>query len=189
MKKATKGALAAAAAGSLLLGGAGSLAYWTSTGTVTGGTIKSGKLALSAPVCNGSADAATHDWQYSGSNAAFTMGTSKLVPGDTITKVCKMTLTLEGDHIGATLAFATPVITDDASSVTTLDSDLTKDVAFTVDDAPYVPGAAITTVADHTILATVTVALPYGSAAVNSSQATSAILQSLTLTATQTANP
>ena len=31
MKNATKGALAAAAAGSLLLGGAGSLAYWTGT--------------------------------------------------------------------------------------------------------------------------------------------------------------
>ena len=46
MKKSTKGALAAAAAGSLLLGGAGSLAYWTDAETVGGGSIASGHLKL-----------------------------------------------------------------------------------------------------------------------------------------------
>ncbi len=39
MKKSTKGALAAAAAGSLLLGGAGSLAYWTDAESITGTSI------------------------------------------------------------------------------------------------------------------------------------------------------
>ena len=46
MKKSTKGAFAAAAAGSLLLGGAGSLAYWTDASTVDGKAITSGHLQL-----------------------------------------------------------------------------------------------------------------------------------------------
>ena len=35
MKKSTKGAVAAGAAAVLLMGGAGSLAYWTASGTIT----------------------------------------------------------------------------------------------------------------------------------------------------------
>ncbi len=46
MKKTTKGALAAVAGGSLLFGGAGSLAYWTGESTVTGDSIESGTLDL-----------------------------------------------------------------------------------------------------------------------------------------------
>src|SRR4051794_31129907 len=118
MKKATKGALAAAAAGSLLLGGAGSLAFWTGTQNVTGGTISSGQLDLQAPVCNSTTDAATHDWQYDG-GAAFTIASSKVVPGDSISKVCKMTLVVTGDHIGAALALATPTVTGNYGLVPT----------------------------------------------------------------------
>src|SRR4051794_38302845 len=111
MKKATKGALAAAAAGSLLLGGAGSLAYWTGTQSITGGSIKSGELTLSAPVCTGTG---LHDWQFDGTApTAFTMGTSKVVPGDTISKVCKMTLKADGTHIGATFGLTTPTLSTD----------------------------------------------------------------------------
>ena len=39
MKKSTKGALAAGSAAFLLVGGAGSLAYWTDNGDVTGTTL------------------------------------------------------------------------------------------------------------------------------------------------------
>ena len=42
MKQATKGALVAVTAGALLLGGAGTLAYWNVTPVVTGGTISFG---------------------------------------------------------------------------------------------------------------------------------------------------
>ena len=48
MKKSTKGAVAAAAAGVLLLGGAGSLAYWTADGAADGGSITAGGIATPA---------------------------------------------------------------------------------------------------------------------------------------------
>src|SRR6476469_7105752 len=101
MKNATKGALAAAAAGSLLLGGAGSLAYWTGTGNVTGGSIQSGTFTLGSPNCT---TGTNHDWQYDNGDT-FTIGTSgsKVVPGDSISKICTLTLTMTGDHIGATI--------------------------------------------------------------------------------------
>ncbi|MDI9944213.1 alternate-type signal peptide domain-containing protein [Rhodococcus sp. 1.20] len=56
MKKQTKGAIAAAAAGALLLGGAGSLAVWSDSADVSGGgPVTSGALDLSscAPVGGG----------------------------------------------------------------------------------------------------------------------------------------
>ena len=44
MKKSTKGALAATTAGVLLLGGAGSLAFWSDS--IGGSTISSGHISL-----------------------------------------------------------------------------------------------------------------------------------------------
>ena len=181
MKKSTKGALAAAAAGSLLLGGTGSLAYWTATGNVTGGSIGSGNLALSAPTCTGTStdggSTALHDWQYDG-GSAYTVGTSKVVPGDTITKVCEMSLTMTGDHIGATLGLANPTF----ATANGLTSELTKSATFTVDNAAY---AAITDPGTYKIVATVTVDFD-GAGATNSSKNLASVLNDITLTATQT---
>ncbi|GEP34097.1 hypothetical protein NSZ01_18650 [Nocardioides szechwanensis] len=179
MNKATKGALAAVAGGSLLLGGAGTLAYWTGTADVDGGSINSGKLTLSAPVCNVVTDAETHNWQYDG-GSAFTIGTSKVVPGDTINKVCKMTLVIEGDHVGATLGLETPTITTDAGH--TLDTELTKTATFTVAGAAYAP---ITAPGTYDVLATVSVSLP-SSVTSTTTQDVAAVLEAMTLTATQT---
>ncbi len=53
MKKATKGAIAAAGAGVLLLGGAGTLAYWTADGAAAGSDITAGDLDLTAGTCSG----------------------------------------------------------------------------------------------------------------------------------------
>ncbi len=178
MKKATKGALAAAAAGSLLLGGAGSLAFWTGTQDVSGGSINSGKLTLSAPNCT--TGPGVHDWQYDTSNAVFTMGTSQVVPGDSISKVCDMTLVLDGSHIGATLALGNATITDDSGN--TLDTELTKSATFTVDGAAYAPISAAGT---YAIRATVTVALP-STVTSTTTQNTAAVLEAMTLLATQT---
>lgn len=44
MKKSTKGAIAAAAAAVLLLGGGTTLAYWTASVDIAGGTITAGEL-------------------------------------------------------------------------------------------------------------------------------------------------
>ena len=52
MKKSTKGALAASSAAVLLLGGAGSLAFWSDSQDVGSANITSGELTLGAPDCS-----------------------------------------------------------------------------------------------------------------------------------------
>ena len=99
MNKSIKGALAAAAAGALLLGGAGSLAYWTGTEQVPGGTFSSGYLQIEDGTC------ATATWTLAG-GAAYT--TQKLVPGDSVTKTCEFTIDGVGDHLTVSLDTATP---------------------------------------------------------------------------------
>ena len=104
MKKSTKGVLAAVAAGVLLLGGAGTLAYWTDTGIVDGGDIDAGTLALSSPSCGG--------WTYDSgevvNGATYTPGVSLLVPGDVISKTCTTTLTATGEHMRGTITASSP---------------------------------------------------------------------------------
>ncbi len=113
MKKSTKGAVAAAAAGVLLLGGAGSLAYWTADGTVTGGDITAGDLTLT----DGDCDA---DWTYAGTATVVDL----FVPGDEITKTCTFDLTASGDNLEAELgAPDTVAVTTDATG-TSFDIDV-----------------------------------------------------------------
>ena len=110
MNKSVKGAAAAAAAGVLLLGGAGSLAYWTATGTVAGGTINSGELALTNADCDpGDLDPNNNSlpddsvWMLDGEALAFDTATQKIVPGDVLTKICTYDITASGDHLTADL--------------------------------------------------------------------------------------
>jgi alternate signal-mediated exported protein len=102
MKKSTKGALAASAAGVLLLGGAGSLAFWSATDTVSGIGVTAGELKLSAANCTG--------WKFDGSettpNKAYVPATDKIVPGDVLTQSCDYTITAKGEHLRATITTA-----------------------------------------------------------------------------------
>ncbi|MCW2856060.1 MAG: alternate-type signal peptide protein [Marmoricola sp.] len=179
MNKSAKGALAAAAAGSLLLGGAGSYAFWTSSQDVGSAAINSGSLTLGTPDCTTAAG--THGWQLDG-GAVYTPGTTKIVPGDTISKVCDMSLTLVGDHIGATLAMDTAGFTADG---TTLAAELTPSASFLVDGAAYTP---ILDPGTHTVRATVSVTFN-GAAATNGSENGSINLNAINVTATQTHSP
>ncbi|MGA8987298.1 alternate-type signal peptide domain-containing protein [Aeromicrobium sp.] len=99
MKNSTKGAVAAAAAGVLLLGGAGSLAFWSATDTVSGTDVVSGELKLSSPSCTG--------WKFDGSETtadkAYVPDSDKIVPGDVLTQKCDYTITAIGEHLRATL--------------------------------------------------------------------------------------
>jgi alternate signal-mediated exported protein len=96
MNKSTKGALAAGAAASLLLGGAGSLAYWTDSDTVDGSDIASGhlKLVQSPTDCDAK-------WQLNGSDLK---STDVLSPEDTLTRHCAYTVSMDGTNLTATLA-------------------------------------------------------------------------------------
>src|SRR5690606_28979207 len=80
MNKSTKGALAAAAAAVLLMGSAGTLAFWTADETTPGATIDAGHLALVIDGTNTGCGAWSLD---SGESVAGTWTDGDpLVPGD-----------------------------------------------------------------------------------------------------------
>jgi alternate signal-mediated exported protein len=176
MNRSTKGALAASAAGALLLGGAGSLAYWNDTGTADGGSITSGTLGLADGTCD-------PNWVYASGTDAGTPVTL-IVPGDSVTKSCTFIVTATGQHLSATLtAPATLTYTTDTSPTT-----LTLDTAATYD----VDGVATTTVTSANdgkfVTADFVVTFPYGDATtenLNDTQGLTATLDTLTVTLTQ----
>ena len=94
MKKVTKATIAAAAAGVLLLGGAGTVALWSGTGDIDAGTVTTGHLTLDATVAgewtDTSADAVTPD---------FNSATDHLVPGDTVAYEQTVTISADGKNL------------------------------------------------------------------------------------------
>lgn len=105
MKKTTKGAIAAVGAAALLLGGAGTLAYWNATATVGGGAITAGELKLTDTTAGGGC--ATAGWTLDG-GGTYTPGTSLVVPGDVLTKTCQFQIVATGDHLAAAATVTTP---------------------------------------------------------------------------------
>lgn len=170
MNKSTKGALAAGAAAVLLLGGAGTLAYWTAEDDVDGGLIEAGDLTLEVDSC-GTA------WLDAGDDSAVAV----LVPGDEVYKDCEVTLSGSGDNLLATVGV-------DPDSVD--DLDLGSPVADSlVVGAEVTAPAGIDTTAvpvsgDTAVTVRITVDWPYG-AENNDSQGATASLDAITLVATQ----
>lgn len=178
MHATVKGALAAGTAGTLLLGGAGTLAYWNSTGTVGGGTINSGDLQLNATSCT------TAAWTVSNSvesvtDAPFVIGTDEIVPGDVLKKTCNIVVTAIGENLRANLAVTNGTTTGSTMSVG----------AYNVAGSFKLGGADLTTITDanqgQNIVATITVSFPIGSAVDNSSKNKNIVLTDYTVTATQ----
>ncbi|GEP38476.1 hypothetical protein NPS01_21390 [Nocardioides psychrotolerans] len=176
MHKTTKGALATGAAAVLLTGGAGTLAFWTDSLDVGTSNITSGTVTLTAPTCVG---AGLHNWELDGAGA-YTPGVTNIVPGDVITKVCSATLTLNGEHVGATLAIDTAALVADPT--TTLDTELAATATFLVDGAAYAP---LTAPGTYAIKSTITVTFD-GPAATNGSKLGDVDLGAVNITATQT---
>ncbi len=177
MKKSYKGALAASAAGVILLGGAGSLAYWNATGDVPGGSITSGELKLDNAQCGGFVLDSV-----GGPGGAFDPSSGRIVPGDTLTKTCTFDITATGDHLLADLAVTQPTVSGDD----TLSDVLTASGTFTVDNAA---ATQISSANNGDVLeAVVTIDFPYGASVDNLSQADTATLSDFTVTATQVDN-
>jgi alternate signal-mediated exported protein len=170
MNKSTKGAIAAAGAGVLLLGGAGTLAFWNDTDTLNGGTLTAGTLDLSDVTCGA-------NWLEGGNPVAV------IVPGDTVTKECTGTITLTGDHIEAD-------VTLDSASVATAEAafnDAAPDAVAgdAVDITAGLTGGGTIT-ASGAISVTITVTWPYGTIADNESQGVStSALDGLVINAVQ----
>ena len=151
MNRSTKAALAAAAAAFLLLGGAGSLAYWNSTQTVAGGSIASGTLTLTQEAGQ-SCTAWTLD--AAGGSTTYTAGNTLVVPGDVITKDCDFTVTASGAHLAADLTMAAPSFTGDS----VLAGKLSPAATYTLDGNAVSSGRSITSADDGAVLhATITV--------------------------------
>ncbi len=127
MNKTAKGAIAAAAAAVLLIGSAGTLAYWTDDATVPGGAVASGHLELLTDATNTGCSA----WELDGGDP-YTPGTTLLVPGDLLTQECLFTLDAEGEHLEGTVEASAPTITGDtdlANALTVGVSGITLDGA------------------------------------------------------------
>ncbi|MCW2830433.1 MAG: hypothetical protein JWP31_1125 [Aeromicrobium sp.] len=186
MKKSTKGALAASAAGILLLGGAGSLAYWTADGDAEGGSVTAGELKLTDGDCTGG-------WVYADGSASAGDPVTLFVPGDKITKDCTFDLVATGDNLAATIDVPATVPVTDTPDGTTLTA--TADATFSIaSGSPVVErdldDADTVTSADDggTITATFVVTIPFGNETTinaNDTQEVLAELDTLTVSLTQ----
>ncbi|MFJ6280566.1 alternate-type signal peptide domain-containing protein [Arthrobacter subterraneus] len=93
MNKVTKGTLAAAAAGTLLLGGVGTYATWKDQETVDAGDVSTGVLDLKLE------NAA---WAQDGT--AISIADFDMVPGDALTYTVDAIVTAEGDNLKGTIS-------------------------------------------------------------------------------------
>lgn len=100
MNKFVKGSIAAAAGVVLLLGGAGSLAYWNSEASLEGGSVSTGHLKLTEAE----------------KPAGWIKGLTQWVPGDTDVYRTTLTLDAEGDNIRGTVVLD-PASIDDAITI------------------------------------------------------------------------
>ena len=183
MKKASKGVLAASAGVVLLIGGGGTLAYWTETPTIPGGNINAGRMNLVPVGPEGGCDA----WKLdSGEDAPVTYTDGQpLVPGDVLTRDCSYTIQAVGNHLEASVAIATPIF-NDADAVDPTDDDFGDMLSVAV-SAVKVGGdtKSVFTEADNGELLTATVTVTFNSAAGNVTEDLDTVLESATLTATQ----
>lgn len=178
MKKSTKGAVAAGAAAVLLLGGAGSLAYWNDTETIPGGAIEAGTLTLTP-----SGDAAA--WTLNGTTVAGNDLSSVLVvPGDTLRYTGTWTVGATGDNLEAEVGFS------GLEAAASVQGKMTVTPTYTLEGATLPAGTEVTEDNDGDVIsATVVVDFPFGDPAGpadNASQGMTLDLTAGAITLTQT---
>lgn len=183
MKKTTKGALAASTAAVLLLGGAGSLAYWNTEGTVAGGGFSTGDLELDFADCDRASWTVVNEIEGV-RTPDVDLTTFKVVPGDVFTKTCTIKVVSVGDNIRAVLG-----VTDGTATPTAgFDTD-----DYEVTSSFLLAGAPLTEVDesnnDDLIDVELTVDFPIGSAIDNDSKNQTLTLSDFTVAATQATTP
>jgi alternate signal-mediated exported protein len=146
MKTVTKTAIAGVAGVALLLGGAGTLAFWTDTQEGSEVTIATGNLDLGTP-----ADGTGWALQQNASDlpadtaeaASVPYVAQLLVPGDTLTKTVNIPVVLTGENNRARLDVTA------ANAAGALDSSLSAEIL-------TINGVAVTTPADGEATVTLT---------------------------------
>ncbi|UGT62825.1 alternate-type signal peptide domain-containing protein [Nocardia asteroides] len=186
MDKRGKAALAAGAAAILLLGGAGSLAFWQDSTQSGGGTITAGELALSPCVPVG-----TTGWEdiTGGTAEPIDVASFRIVPGDTLRYTCTTTVSADGDNLTATLAADTSQMfgagSDPALRARLIDTSLTA----TSSSGAVLPNAQITEANDGQTV-TVAARLTFDPTTPNQeAQNASVTLNNVAITLTQNTNP
>lgn len=168
MNKFVKGSIAAAAATVLLLGGAGSLAYWNSSTGLSVASISTGKLTIVD------------------SGGSWTGAPAVWVPGDEAVYTTTLTIDAAGTNIEGTLEL------DDTSLAITGATAGQFDVSFAAAAPTGTTWEAtgevltITTAGQYQVPVTVTVSFPYGASADNTSQNATVNLSNLSFLLTQT---
>ena len=133
MQKKTKAAIAAGAGAILLLGGAGSLAYWNDSSSTTGGSISSGKLSL---------DDCANGGTWTDVNKATTIAdieAFRIVPGDSLSFTCNTAVNATGDNLTATLTANIGQVSGNAELLAALGN---PKVTATANGAPLPSGGA-----------------------------------------------
>lgn len=148
MNKTTKGGIAAAASAALLLGGAGSLAYWNTTDTFSAGDFVTGDLKLVADDCedNDSRWVLTNEVDPSVNEIlpAQEYIDYRAVPGDVLTKECVVDIVAVGDNLRANLGIANgdteggqlETVSAGPDGVVMNGDDYDVNVTFELDDVP-----------------------------------------------------
>jgi alternate signal-mediated exported protein len=170
MERLTKAALATGGAAALLLGGAGTLAFWTAEGTATGSDVVSGSLTMTDGECG--------DWTLDGGGPVV----EGIVPGDTVTSECTLAVSGTGDHIAlgdVEVSEASWVETNDLTAALVLDA-----ASATLDGAPLTLPIAepVAVNADSELVVTVSATFPEGA---TTGQGLTATLSDVTVTVTQ----
>ena len=95
--KYTKAAVATGTAAFLLLGGAGTLAYWADSGSATDGHgLESGHLTVT--------DGTFSEWRFSDALGGDVV--TAIVPGDEVQAVATIYVTGHGDHLGVSASLS-----------------------------------------------------------------------------------
>lgn len=169
MNKLAKGAIAGAAGIILLMGGAGSLAYWSDSATLgtSGQTITAGSLKITANT----------DGAWKQGSTAVDLSTFKAVPGDQLTYTQTFNVAATGNNLYFTATVNSQAISGATASAadTALAGALVKSAAnFTVTGSTI---AASTTAGTYkvgtgtgSVTVSFTVTFPYGTTADNSTQ-------------------
>lgn len=166
MNKLVKGSIAAAAGISLLMGGAGSLALWNDSVTVSAGTVSSGTLDVASSTAG-----------------TWTPTLAKIVPGDTVVYTQTLTLTAIGDNLKATIGSNAAAITNGITGSTLTSTYVVKN-SLNATVTPSGTGVYTLGGGTYTVAVTVTVAFP-SSTTDQVGQNASVNLSTLAITVTQ----
>lgn len=177
MNKLTKGAVAAAAAIALLLGGAGTFATWNASSAVAAAGITAGNLSIAPGAVAG---------VWSDATGAIDLSTYRVTPGDVLTFTQDFDITATGHSLPATLSLTDGSITAASSSAADIalaaalgNSAVLTATGLTADAA----GDYIVPVGTTSVTVTVTVTFP--STADNASQNGAVSLSGMSVTLTQ----